>query len=176
MINEFERLENALVRAGRSVEPVSAPALAFRVRAQIEREQIRPARGGFILRPAWSLALAILVALAVLLAFPETRDAIGQILSLRTIRILQPTPTAEPTSAHSFAVPLTATPAGVIEPLTATPAPTATSLTVQCCETTLTLARAQARFPVLLPPDVSPSRVFFQDIPGFGPGVQQLIL
>ena len=176
MINEFERLENALIRAGRSVEPISAPALAFRVRAQIERERTRPARRGFILRPAWSLALAILVALAVLLAFPETRDAIGQILSLRTIRIFQPTPTAQPTSPQSFAVPVTATPAGVIEPSTATPAPTATPQMVQCCETTLTVARAKARFPVLLPSDISPSRVFFQDISNFGPGAQQLVL
>jgi hypothetical protein len=178
MTNEFERLENALIRAGRAVEPVSAPALASRVLEEIERERIRPARGGFILRPAWSLALAILVALAILLAFPETRDAIGQILSLRTIRIFQPTPTptAEPTSPQSFVFPVTATPFGVLELATATPAPTATPQTVQCCETTLASARTKARFPILVPPDVSPSRVFFQDITSFGPGVQQLIL
>lgn len=106
-------------------------------------------------RLALAALAALVIAVSLLIAFPETREALAQLLGLRTIRIIPVTPT--PTA-----------------PLIPTPTPQAGK--IQCCETTLADAQARARFKILLPPGEIPSRVHFQELPSFGPGGQQAIL
>jgi hypothetical protein len=167
--DEFQKLEQALIDAGRTIDYPPTPGIAARVRAELKTDQPRqPDRAR--LRPAFVIALAILAAMALLLIIPETREAIAQLLGLRTIRIIDLTP-IPPTQQE---IPLTATPARM------TPAPSPTAGVVpfkQCCETTLAEAQQRARFKLLLPPDEEPSRVFFQDqVFGRGSEAQQSVL
>lgn len=153
-MNEFEKLETALMRAGKAVDYPITPPLAARVRAEIQT----PAHQTRIIpRLAWSMVIAVVIAIALLLAFPQARDAIAQIFGLRTIRIIPVTPTVLPVQT--------------VTPGAPTPPP---SLFSQCCETTLDDARARSRFKILLPPGSTPSRVYFQDLPNIG--AQQIIL
>jgi hypothetical protein len=143
--DDFQKLEQALIDAGRAIEYPATPHLAARVRTDLNGELRRdqPVRR---LRPAFVVVLAILAAIALLLIIPETREAIAQLLGLRTIRLIETTPTPPPPSA--------------------TPRPTSTPGVVpfrQCCESTLAEAQQRADFKLLLPPDEEPSRVFFQD-------------
>ena len=150
---EFGRLEQALVRAGKAITYPPTPAIAVRVRQEL-RPRASP-RIAWLPRPVLVALTAVVIALALLVAFPETREALAQWLGLRTIRIIPVTPT--PT------VPLV-------------PSLTRQAGKVQCCETTLADAQARSRFTILLPPSDAPSRVHFQELPTFGPGAQQLIL
>ena len=177
-LDEFQKLEEALVEVGRTIEVPRTPNLAARVRTELagelRRERPRqPAR--LRLRPLWIVALAIIAALALLLIIPETREAIAQLLGLRTIRINEVTPPAPPpTALPQGEVPITATPAP-INP-TSTPTPGVVPFK-QCCPSTLEEAQQKARFKILLPPDEQPSRVFFQDqIFGRGSEPQQVVL
>lgn len=161
--NEFEELENALIRAGRSITFPAPPPLAARVRAL----SAPPRRAGQLPRPAAVALAALVVAIALLVAFPGARDAIARILGLRTIHIIPVTPTS----------PLTPQP-----PL---PSPTSergegaqgarVEVRSQCCETTLENAQARAQFKILLPPAERPARVYLQEPRNFG-GAQQVIL
>jgi len=90
---------------------------------------------------------------------PETRNAIAQLLGLRSIQIILLTPTPVP------ARPVNETARPAVAP---SPTPRA-----QCCQTTLTAAQARARFKLLLPPDQSPSGVYLQELLGDG---QQVVL
>jgi hypothetical protein len=164
-LDEFQKLEQALIEAGRAIDYPSTPHLAVRVRAELygelrsdrSRQPDRPLRR---LRPAWIVALAIIAALALLLIIPETREAIAQLLGLRSIRLIEATPTPQPPSA--------------------TPGPTPTPGVVpfkQCCESTLAEAQQRADFKLLLPPDEEPSHAFFQDqVFGRGSAPQQVVL
>ncbi|MBI5035531.1 MAG: hypothetical protein HZB51_33825 [Chloroflexi bacterium] len=162
--NDFDKLEEVLVRAGKSLDLPVTPPLATRVRAELQTPSARRVFG--LPRFVWTAAVAILVALALLLAFPETREALAQIFGLRTIQIIPVTPTA------------------TVSPLPTRPSETSTPTVIptpsrfaQCCETTLADARAKSNFPIRLPPAPPPSRVFFQVIPNFGaPNPQQVIL
>jgi hypothetical protein len=159
--NDFADLEQALIDAGRSIEYPAMPDIAARVRIRLQADRSRrPMRLQFRLRPALIVAAVIVIVLAALIAIPETREAIAQLLGLRTIHIIEVTPT--PTIAH------------------ATPRPTPTPGVVpfrQCCPTTLAEAQRKARFKILLPPDEQPAQVFFQDqIMGPGSDAQQLVL
>jgi hypothetical protein len=163
MVDEpnFTRLENALIDAGRSIEYPVTPDLASRIRLQLQADRSRhlvPPRLRW--RPAFSVIIAIVLALALLLAIPEARTVIAQLLGLRTIHIIEVTPT--PTIAR------------------ATPPPTPTPGVVpfnQCCPSSLAEAQRRATFKILLPPDERPSQVFFQDqIFGAGSDVQQVVL
>ena len=158
-LHEFQKLEQALIDAGRAIDYPRAPNLAARVRAELNGEVRRPL-GRVRLRPVWLVALAVVAVLALLLIIPETREAIAQLLGLRTIRIIETTPTPRPPSA--------------------TPAPTPTPGVVpfrQCCESTLAEAQQHADFKLLLPPDEQPTRVFFQDqVFGRGSDPQQVVL
>jgi hypothetical protein len=98
------------------------------------------------------LIVALGLAIALLLAFPETRNAIAQFFGLNTIRIIPITPTPTP----QISTPNPQMP-------TAPPQPTATPRT-QCCETALAEAQARAKFKILLPPNQTPSRVHLQNI------------
>ncbi len=177
---EYERLEQALARAGQSIRYPATPALAVRVRARLDEDSRRssaPFRLPWLtprLRAALALAAALVIAVALLLAFPETRQAVAQWLGLRTIQIIPATPTApippspSPRAGGAGAVPRTATPSSGA---TGAPAPVN-----QCCETTLDDALARVKFKVLLPPGQAPSKVYFQELTNFGPGAQQVIL
>lgn len=165
-LNEFQKLEQALIEAGRAIEYPPVPNLAARVRRDLNPDRSRqPDRARP--RPAFVIALAMLAAIALLLIIPETREAIAQLLGLRTIRIIETTPPPQQ-------IPLTATPART------TPVPSATPGVVpfkQCCETTLAEAQQRADFELLLPPDEQPTRVFFQDqVFGRGSEPQQVVL
>ncbi len=165
----FEKLEQALINAGAMLSYPPTPALAPRVQQQLAEEQARRQswlpRWGSPQRVVYAAIAALVLALVLLLAFPETREALAQFLGLRTVRIILLTPTPTPT----------ATPTGTVTPLT-TPTVTPTVKTfTQCCETTLDQARALARFKILLPPGELPSKVYSQQFPDFG-DAQQVIL
>ncbi len=176
MTNEFERLENALVRAGRGMEYPATPPIAARVRNELTREvsprAFVPTRNrARILVP---LAAALILALALLLTIPATRDAVAQFLGLRGLRIFYATPTSPPTpllQGEGSATRVHPSPAGSEGTqtllVTATPRPTATQ-TIQpftlCCETILHDAQQRARFKLLVPPDELPSRVYYQNV------------
>ncbi len=180
MMNEFEKLENALLRAGREMEYPATPAIAARVRTALTREVsssesvVMPRNWWRVLVP---LAAALILALALLFAIPNTREAIGQFLGLRGLQIfyVTPTPTALPTLTprpsptaavtsvgETLNPPMTETPRA-----TATPRPTRTP-TAQpftlCCEMTLAEAQRRARFNLLVPPNEAPSKVYYLDI------------
>jgi hypothetical protein len=148
--NEYEKLEQALVSAGRSIRYPPTPLLAVRIPTD------RASSPRFALWPQWltPAAIALVVALALLLVFPDTREALAQLLGLRTIRIIPVTPT---TTA-------------------VTPQETPTLVSSQCCETTLAQAETKSQFKILLPPGEPPSRVYLQELPQFGGGAQQVIL
>ncbi len=158
--NEFAKLEQALVSAGRGIAYPATPRLATRVRATLEAEQRRPSV--WLPRPAFIALVAIVIAFALLIAFPETREALAQFLGLRTIRIIPVTPTPTVTGGPPSAP-------------TMTPPPTRTPVS-QCCETTLADAQAKSKFKILLPPSQTPLRVYLQSILSFGSGAQQVIL
>lgn len=159
--NGSEKLERALVRVGKSIDYPATPALAARVLTELE---VRPRR---VPARRWMLTAlaAIVIAVALLVAFPAARDTLAQILSLRTIRIISITPTPTATVTPSGTIPSQSTP---------TVTPTAKPF-AQCCETTLEDASAHARFRILLPPTELPTRVYSQNLPDFG-DAQQVIL
>ena len=175
MTNEFERLENALVRAGREMEYPETPALAARVRNELTRDALPravvPTRNwARILIP---LAAAIVLALALLLAIPNARDAVAQFLGLRGLRIfyVTPPPTAAPTMSPR--------PTDLSARATNTPTPRATATpTIKsftlCCETTLADAQKRARFRLLAPRGEMPSKVYYQRI--FAEGEQVVMV
>lgn len=150
-----------------------APDLVAGVRARLEAGRVRPARRP---RLAWAL-VALVLALAALLAVPQVRAAIADLLQIGGIRIYLTAPTATP-------VPPTGTPAATgarqspVAPAqagarTATPRPSPTALASVldlAGETTLDEARREADFTVGLPsypPDLGePDRVFVQHFGG----------
>jgi hypothetical protein len=173
-LTEFQRLEQALIDAGRVIEYPPTPNLAARVRSELTTDRPRQLDRSR-LRPAFIVVLAVVAALSLLLIIPETRDAIAQLLGLRTIRLIEATPTPttrqDPTQQE---MPLTATPV----PTTPGPSPTLGVVPFkQCCASTLAEAQQRADFDLLLPPSEQPSRVFFQDqVFGRGSESQQVVL
>lgn len=168
-MNEYEKLENALFRAGREMAYPATPAIAVNVRAQLTREPVAAPRPW--LRVFVPLAAALILALALLLFIPVTRDAVAQFLGLNGLRIFYatPTPTAQPTpSPLPSPTPRAASGTGT-PTLTRTPTPRPTpTRTVKpftlCCETTLADAQQRARFKLLVPPNEMPSRVYYQSV------------
>lgn len=170
--NEFEKLENALVRAGRELDFPATPPLAARVHAEIAREPARQdkTRGHGRARLWLSLAAALVLALVLLFALPDARQAVAEFLGLRGLRIFyaSPTPIVPPTRTPQ---PSPALPAGAATPsapkVTATPRPTVAP-TIRaaelCCETTLADGQKRARFKLLVPPGTLPSRVYYQNV------------
>ncbi len=161
--DEFQKLEAALVRAGKDIAYPPVPPVHARVRTQLAAEQNRRERNWLPGRsnPArWAgVALAaLLLSLALLIVFPDTREALAQLFGLRTVRILFITPP----------------PTGAVTPQpTSSPTPTLKP-SVLCCETTLAEAQTYARFKILLPTE-TPSRVYFQELPNI-PDAQQVVL
>lgn len=152
----------------RAFEYPPAPDLVAGVRAQLRAG--RPVRAAYRPRLAWALA-AVVLALAALLAVPQVRAAIADILQIGGIRVYLVAPTATP-------VPLTPTSApagGISRPVTATPTPQPSptplaSVLDLAGETTLDRARAEANFDIGLPAypaDLGePDRVFVQQFGG----------
>jgi hypothetical protein len=139
------------------------PDVAGAVRQRTAAGSARRAPGG---RLAWTFvaAMLILAGLGGLLAVPQVRAALVEVLRIGAVRILlaAPTPTATPTA-----------PAPTQTRPTATPKPTATPLTSVldlAGETSLAEAQARAGFAIKLPsypPDLGPpDRVFLQDMAG----------
>src|SRR5512135_910454 len=156
---DMDKLEQALVQAGRDLHYRLTPMLAARVRASLAGgERTRPR---LYLRPALLLLAAVLLACGLVAVFPETRDAIAQFLGLRTVRIIPITPTPVVPSAQP-PIP-TAAPSPTLEP------------GAQCCRTSLVDAGVRSRFRILLPVAETPSQVYLQDLPNFG-AAQQVIL
>ena len=177
-LTEFQKLEQALIETGRAIEYPPTPNLAARVRADLRADRADlnadrprpPDRSVRRLRPAFIVVLAILAAIALLLIIPETREVIAQWLGLRTIRIIEVTPTL-PSQGE---IPVTAPPAAVIHSPTPTPGVVPFR---QCCPSTLEEAQQKARFKILLPADGPPRQVFFQDqVFGRGSAPQQVVL
>lgn len=156
--NEFQNLEVLLMRSGKSIAYPATPPFAARVSARLAADS--PLRFAWAPRRAFLLAIAIVAAIVLLLEFPETREALAQLLGLRTIRIIPATPTSTLISPSSIVL----------------PSPTSGEVRAQCCETTLAEAQAKSRFKILLPPSQTPSRVYLQSIPDFGNDAQQVIL
>jgi hypothetical protein len=174
---DFEKLEQALVRAGTTFSYPATPSLATRVREELGAERAK--RQGWLSgwstppRLAYAVLAAVLLAFALLLAFPDARDALAQLLGLRTVRIILITPTPAPTA--------TAKPTGTVTLLPTPLANTTSAVTptvkpfTQCCETTLADARSRAHFKILLPPGVLPTTVFLQQVPNFGDAMQVIL-
>ncbi len=172
---EFQKLEQALVRAGREFNFPATPAIVSRVRFDLT--QNTPAPNPSASHPWWRVlmpvAIALILAFVLLFAFPNTRDAIGQFLGLRGLQIFYatPTPAASPTTV-SAAISATPSPARTI-----TPRPSSTP-TVEpfalCCETTLQDAVLRSSFPLLMPPNMTPSKIYYQNI--FDTGEQVVML
>ncbi len=170
--NDFEKLEQALVRAGQAVIYPPTPALALRVRAALD--QAPASRRQWLPRRTFVTLAALVIAAGLLLAFPEAREALAQFLGLRTIRILPVTPTPTLT-APATSVPGAQGVPGPTPTVPTAPSPTRGGARVQCCSTTLGDVQARARFKILLPPSESPTRVYLQELPNFG-DAQQMIL
>jgi hypothetical protein len=169
--NEFEKLEFALVRAGRELDYPATPLIATRVRAELTRtpNAFPPARR-FALSPRVFIAIAaaILLALILIFALPTTREAVAQFLGLRGLRIFYATPT--PTELPTLTSRPTMIPSGTphsTETPSATPRPTATPTVVPftlCCEMSFKEAQARAQFQLLMPPNETPSKVYYQEV------------
>src|SRR5690242_19248359 len=115
--NEFEKLEFALVRAGRELDYPVTPAIATRVRAELTRTSnasVAARRFGFSSRVLVAAAVAILLALILIFALPTTREAVAQFLGLRGLRIFYPTTT--PTELPTFTPRPTTIPSGTPHP------------------------------------------------------------
>lgn len=171
-MNEFEKLESALVRVGRELEYPATPAIAPRVRLELARGGVMPGRAAAAprhwMRILVPIAAAILVALVLLFALPGARDAVAQFLGLRGLRIfyVTPTPTALSTAtARSESTTLGTPPANVTASAVprATRTPTVKPFTL-CCEVSLQEAQRRARLRLVAPLKETPSKVYYQDV------------
>ena len=163
-----DRWETAVQTAAAAFAYPPTPDLAAGVRARLGRDQ-RGSAAGPTRRLAWAM-IALMLALAGLLAVPQVRAAIIEVLQVGGIRIfvVPPTPTRIPPTS-------TLAPAAAAQPLaaTTTPPPTGTPLASVldlAGETTLDEAQRQTGFTIRLPaypPDLgAPDRVFLQQLGG----------
>ena len=162
--NDFAKLEDALFRLGREIEYPPTPAIAARVRSELGRTTqapiVAPWRLSLNPRVFIAVAVAIFLALVLLFAFPDAREAVAQFLGLRGLRIfyVTPTPTAQPTFTPRPGITPSETPR-------ATPTRTPTFIPFSlCCETTLADAQQRARFKLLLPQNDQPTKVYYQRV------------
>jgi len=139
------------------------PDIAGAVRRRLEQTQTRSA---LLYRQLAWVAVIALVILAGLMAVPQVRAAVFEILRIGAIRIVPstPAPTATPTA-------LTLAPTSAAPVVTPSPSPTPLSSVLDVAgETTLAEARTRAGFPIRLPAypleQSLPERVFLQDLGG----------
>jgi hypothetical protein len=160
-----EVLETAVQQTARHFTYPPTPDIAAAVRGRLRPPMRRP-------NPVWRAAAAVIVALLVLvLAVPQTRALVLEVLRVGVVRIFMIEPTITPTPALSPTAP---TPTG--RP-TRTPQPTVTpdylvldSVFDLSGETTLADAALQFGQPILLPAYPArlgaPDRVYAQDMDG----------
>lgn len=185
---DFLKLENALLRAGRELTFPATPAIASRVRAELAASPraLRNVADERVPQRRWwrvpvAVAAALILALVLLLAFPTAREAVGQFLGLRGLQIfyVTPTPTALPTTTPR------PTEAGFVATSSArrtatatrTPPPTKTPTGLPnkvCCEMTLAEVQQRAHFKLMLSPNETPSKVFYQNF--FNEGEQVVMV
>jgi hypothetical protein len=145
------------------------PDIASAVREHLAE---KPRRRLPVRRLAWA-AVALVIVVASLLAVPQVRAGLLDVLRIGAVRILltEPTATATATPAPSLLT-ATADTSRTLAPTATSPAtPTPlTSVLDLAGETTLAEAQAQVGFPIRLPaypPDLrAPDRVFLQDLEG----------
>lgn len=141
------------------------------IAGQVRRRLASPPRPRQALL-AWALAV-LLIAVGLLLAVPQVRAAVFEMIRAGAITIFvgEPTPTAVPPTPVSEAGP-------VIPPsATPTPPPLETAVSEIAGLTTLEEAHAQARFPLRLPLAYGePDAVYLQEIPDPGLDGQVAIL
>jgi hypothetical protein len=179
----FESWEEEVQDTVRAFPYPPTPDLAGQIRRRLTEEQRRPGRPPR--RLSWAAAaLLILIILGSLLAVPQVRASVVEMLRLGAVRIflveptptptptLTPTPTPSPTpvseAGRVTAAAPTATPTSTSTP---TPSPTPLySILDLAGETTLAEAETQVDFPIRLPaypPDLGePDRVFRQNMDG----------
>ena len=139
------------------------PDIAGAVRRRLEQREVRPV--SLRRQLAWGMVIALVV-LAGLMAVPQVRAAVFEILRIGAIRIVPVVPTPTVTSTAPALAPT-----GTLPTITPAPAPTPLSSVLDLAgKTTLAQARAKAGFPVRLPtypPDVGPpDHLFLQDFGG----------
>jgi hypothetical protein len=144
-----EQLEARLHQTARAFRYPPTPDIAGAVRQRLTRTP----RSALRRRVAWVIIL-LLISLCMLLAVPQVRAAILNLLRLGGVIIVLEQPTATPMPAQ-----------------TTTPIPTSTpirSLLDLAGETTLDQAQQSVRFPIRWPnyPANLPDRVYRQDIDG----------
>lgn len=168
--NEFEKLEYALVRAGRELNYPATPAIAARVRGDLRGSATAVPTRRLSLSPRVlvGIAAAILLALILVFALPNARDAVAQFLGLRGLRIFYATPT--PTASPTLTPRQDTTPRATARP---TATPTIVPFTL-CCEMSLQDAQAQAHFHLILPPNETPREVYYQNVYNNGEQVVML--
>ena len=139
------------------------PDIAGAVRRRLEQREARPV---LLHRQLAWVVVIVLVILAGLMAVPQVRAAVFEILHIGAIRIVPvtPTPTVTP-AAPAFA------PTSTVSIAAPSPSPTPLSSVLDLAgETTLAEVRAKAGFPVHLPTYPSdlgpPDHVFLQDFSG----------
>lgn len=171
----FERWEAQVQAAARALPYPPTPDIAGAVRRRLASEPARRAPRRW--RLAWAATIALVI-LAALLAVPEVRAGVLEVLRVGAIRIFLTEPT--PTPVRATSTPPVERPAGgptrvatATAPIPATRGPSPTTLHSVldlAGETTLAEAQARAPFPILLPaypPDLGPpDRVFYQDLGG----------
>jgi hypothetical protein len=148
-----------------------SPDIASAVRWRLEHAPTRPAQ--FRRYLAWGVVIALVI-LAGLMAVPQVRAAVFEILRIGAVRIVPVAPTplvtpAVPTSAPASVAPIP-TPLNKTQ-ATPSPSPTPLSSVLDLAgETTLAEARAKVSFPIRLPAypaDLgAPDHVFLQDLGG----------
>lgn len=164
------------------------PDIAGALRKRLAEEPRRRTPGR---RLAWAAAAVVILA-ASLLAVPQVRAGLLEVLRIGAveIRLIEPTaipiptpapsptatvrpPTATPDTSRTPGLTPTSSATPTPVPPTATPSPTPTPLTSVldlAGETTLAKAQAKVDFPIRLPaypPDLgAPDRVFLQDLEG----------
>jgi len=158
---DFEKLENALIETGRSIQYPPTPRLAGNVRQRLQTDRAAPPARSIFRSRRFVIGLAAILLAIALLLIPQTREVIAQLLGLRTIRIIETTPTPSTSPAPTMS-----------------PAPTpGVAPFRQCCPATLAEAQQRADFKLLLPPTEAPTQVFFQDqVFGRGSEPQQVVM
>ena len=99
--NDFIRLEHALIDAGRSIDYPATPNIAAHVHAVLQADRSRPPLRSIFRSRGLAIGLAVIVfVIALLIVIPETREAIAQFLGLRTIHVIEVTPTPTIATPH----------------------------------------------------------------------------
>ncbi len=105
--NEFEKLENALTRVGRSIAYPKTPAFAASMRDWLETEQSRRKTWSIPQRVQLTTALVLVVAFAFFM-FPESRNTFAQFVGLGNAQLTSTwTPTLAVISTPSPLAPMT---------------------------------------------------------------------